>query len=127
MSEIHPTAIVDRQAKIGSGVVIGPYCVIGPDVSLGEGCRLHSHVVIEGKTTIGKGCEIFPFASLGQIPQDLKFGGEETKLVVGDNNRIREYVTMNTGTQGGGGLTRVGSNGLFMAQSHVAHDCIVGD
>ncbi len=127
MTNIHSSSVVDPKANLGSGVEVGPFCVIGPDVTLGDGCKLHSHVVIEGQTTIGSNCEIFPFASLGHIPQDMKYGGEKSKLVIGDNNRIREYVTMNPGTEGGGLVTRVGSGGLFMAQSHVAHDCIIGD
>jgi len=127
MSGFHPTAIVDSNAWIGSDVEIGPYCIIGERVQIGDGCRLHSHVVIEGDTTIGQGCEIYPFACLGHIPQDLKFSGEQSKLVIGDNNRIREYVTMNPGTEGGGFLTKVGSDGLYMAQAHVAHDCRIGN
>ncbi|MEM8744974.1 MAG: acyl-ACP--UDP-N-acetylglucosamine O-acyltransferase [Pseudomonadota bacterium] len=127
MTNIHSSSVVDPKANLGSGVEVGPFCVIGPDVTLGDGCKLHSHVVIEGQTTIGSNCEIFPFASLGHIPQDMKYGGEKSQLVIGDNNRIREYVTMNPGTEGGGLVTRVGSGGLFMAQSHVAHDCIIGD
>ena len=127
MTEIHATSVVDSNAKIGSDVQIGPYCVIGANVELGSGCKLYSHVVIEGRTKLGPECEIFPFASLGHIPQDLKFGGEESQLIIGSNNRIREYVTMNPGTKGGGMVTRVGSHCLFMAQAHVAHDCQVGD
>lgn len=127
MTNIHTTAVVDPKAKLEVGIEIGPFCVIGPHVQLGEGCKLHSHVVIEGHTTLGKSCEVFPFASLGHIPQDMKFQGETSQLVIGDNNKIREYVTMNPGTEGGGLITRVGSNCLFMAQSHVAHDCQIGD
>lgn len=127
MSNIHSSSIVDPNAKLGSGVKIGPFCVVGAHVELGDGCKLHSHVVIEGHTVLGANCEIFPFASLGHIPQDLKFEGEESRLVIGSNNRIREYVTMNPGTEGGGLVTRVGSHCLFMAQAHVAHDCQVGD
>lgn len=124
---IHPTAIIDPGAKLGVGVQIGPYCIVGPHVSLGDHVVLKSHVVVDGHTTIGAGTVVHPFASLGGDPQDLKFGGEETRLEIGENNTIREYVTMNTGTAGGGGVTRVGSNGLFMMGAHVAHDCIVGD
>lgn len=127
MSNVHSSAVVDPKAKLGSDVEVGPFCVIGPNVTIGDGCRLHSHVVIEGQTTLGANCEVFPFASLGHIPQDMKYGGEKSELVIGDNNRIREYVTMNPGTEGGGLVTRVGSDCLFMAQSHVAHDCVVGD
>lgn len=124
---IHETAIVDSNAKISVGVHIGPYCIVGPHVTLGDHVVLKSHVVIDGHTTIGAGTVVHPFASLGGDPQDLKFGGEETELMIGENNTIREYVTMNTGTAGGGGVTRVGSNGLYMMGTHVAHDCIVGD
>jgi len=124
---IHSTAIVDPNAKIGVGVQIGPYCVVGANVTLGDHVVLKSHVVIDGHTTIGAGTVVHPFASLGGDPQDLKFGGEKTRLEIGENNTIREYVTMNTGTAGGGGVTRVGSNGLYMMGAHVAHDCIVGD
>lgn len=127
MSQVHALSVVDPKAKLGKGVQIGPFCVIGPNVVLGDGCKLHSHVVIEGNTTLGQQCEIFPFASLGHIPQDLKYGGEESRLVIGDRNRIREGVTMNPGTDGGGGITRVGSDCLFMAQAHVAHDCQIGN
>jgi len=127
MSNIHSSSIVDPKAKLGSGVKIGPFCVIGPDVVLGEECKLHSHVVIEGHTRLGANCEVFPFASLGHIPQDMKYKGEKSRLEIGNNNTIREYVTMNPGTDGGGLVTRVGSHGLFMAQAHVAHDCQIGD
>jgi UDP-N-acetylglucosamine acyltransferase len=124
---IHPTAVIEPGAQIGAGVHIGPYCIVGPHVTLHDNVTLKSHVVVDGHTTIGAGTIIYPFASLGGEPQDLKFGGEETALVIGENNKIREYVTMNTGTAGGGGVTRVGSNGLFMMGAHVAHDCIIGD
>ncbi len=124
---IHPSSVVDPAARIGEGVVIGPFCVVGPDVELGDRIRLHSHVVVEGRTRIGEGTEIFPFASIGHRPQDLKYRDEPSKLVIGRNNRIREGVTMNPGTEGGGMLTQVGDNGLFMVGSHVAHDCIVGN
>ncbi len=127
MSNIHPTAIVDEKASYGAGVEIGPYCIIGPNVSLGDNVRVHSHVVIDGHTTIGEGTEIYPFASIGGNPQDLKYAGEETRLEIGARNRIREYVTMNPGTEGGGSLTSVGNDGLFMIGAHVAHDCIVGN
>ncbi len=127
MSNIHSSSIVDPNAKLGSGVEIGPFCVVGPHVELGDGCKLHSHVVIEGHTKLGANCEFFPFASIGHIPQDMKYMGEESRLEIGSNNIIREYVTMNPGTEGGGLVTRVGSHCLFMADAHIAHDCQVGD
>ncbi len=127
MTSQHPTAVVDPSAEIGAGVEIGPYCLIGANVRIGDNCRLHSHVVIDGHTEIGAGCQIFPFASLGLAPQDLKYRGEPSKLVIGANNVIREYVTMNPGTEGGGLLTKVGSNCLFMVHAHVAHDCQIGN
>jgi UDP-N-acetylglucosamine acyltransferase len=125
--KIHPTAIVDPHAELGDGVEVGPYCVVGPHVVIGDKTRLHSHVVVDGHTTIGEHCEIFPFASIGLIPQDKKYSGESSSLIIGSHNSIREHVTMNPGTEGGGGKTVVGSHGLFMVGSHVAHDCIVGD
>lgn len=124
---IHQTAIIDPAAVIGEGVIIGPYCVVGAEVKLGDGVRLHSHVVVDGRTEIGEETEIFPFASIGTQPQDLKYNGEPSKLIIGRKNRIREHVTMNPGTEGGGMETRVGDNGLFMVGVHVAHDCIVGN
>ncbi len=124
---IHKTAIVDRKAKISSSANIGPYCVIGPNVEINENVKIHSHVNISGNTKIGKGNKIYPFASIGNDPQDLKYNGEETKLIIGDNNKIREYVTINPGTEGGGGLTKIGNDCLFMISSHVAHDCEVGN
>ena len=124
---IHKTAIVDSKAKISSSVNIGPYCVIGPNVEINENVKIHSHVNISGNTKIGKGNKIYPFASIGNDPQDLKYNGEETKLIIGDNNKIREYVTINPGTEGGGGLTKIGNDCLFMISSHVAHDCQVGN
>lgn len=124
---IHPTAIVHSKARLGQGVALGPYCVIGPDVVLGDRVRLMSHVVVEGRTTIGADTVVFPFASLGQIPQDLKYKGEPATLEIGARNRIRESVTMNIGTEGGGMVTRVGDDGLFMVGAHVAHDCILGN
>ncbi|ALG71629.1 UDP-N-acetylglucosamine acyltransferase [Azospirillum thiophilum] len=124
---IHPSAIVDPAAKLGEGVGIGPFCVVGPDVTLGDGVRLVSHVAVDGRTSIGAGTVIYPFASIGHRPQDLKFHGEPSELVIGARNQIREHVTMNPGTEGGGMITRVGDDGLFMMGSHVAHDCIVGD
>lgn len=124
---IHPTAVVDAGAHLGRGVVIGPFCVVGGDVHLDDGVELKSHVVVEGRTRVGSGTVVFPFAVLGQIPQDLKYRGEPGELVIGRNNRIREHVTMHIGTEGGGMVTRVGDGCLFMASAHVAHDCIVGD
>ncbi|MGH6944781.1 MAG: acyl-ACP--UDP-N-acetylglucosamine O-acyltransferase [Geminicoccaceae bacterium] len=127
MVEVHPTAIVDPRAELAEDVVVGPYCVVGGRVRLGRGVRLESHVVVTGRSTLGDGCRIFPFASLGHRPQDLKYRGEETELLVGRNNQIREHVTMHPGTEDGGGVTRVGDDGLFMAAIHVAHDCQVGN
>ena len=127
MTTNHETAVVEPGAEIGEGVQIGAFSLIGGGVVLGDEVKVHSHVVVTGNTTIGRGTEIFPFASIGHIPQDLKFGGEESFLEIGEHNRIREHVTMNPGTQGGGLYTRVGSRGLFMMGSHVAHDCTVGD
>ena len=124
---IHNTAIIDTKAKISKNVKIGPFCVIGPNVEINEGTNIHSHVNISGNTFIGKENNIYPFASIGNDPQDLKFDGEQTKLEIGNNNKIREYVTINPGTTGGGGQTKIGDNCLFMVSSHVAHDCIVGN
>jgi len=124
---IDPSAIVDPAAKLGEGVDIGPFCVVGPDVTLGDGVRLVSHVAVDGRTSIGAETVIYPFASIGHRPQDLKFHGEPSELVIGARNQIREHVTMNPGTEGGGMITRVGDDGLFMMGSHVAHDCVVGD
>ena len=127
MTSIHPTAIVDPAAEVGEGVSIGPYSVVGPDVELGEGCELLSHVVVEGRTQIGPNTRIYPFASVGHQPQDMKYKGEPSRLVIGANNILREHVTMNPGTEGGGMLTSVGNNCLFMVGAHVAHDCEVGN
>ena len=124
---IHNTAIIDPKAKISSGVSIGAFTVIGPNVEIGENTIIQSHVSIIGNTKVGKNNKIYPFASIGNDPQDLKFDGEVTKLEIGDNNKIREYVTVNTGTKGGGGLTKIGNNCLFMVSSHIAHDCLVED
>jgi UDP-N-acetylglucosamine acyltransferase len=126
-AEIHPSAVIEAGAVIGPGCKIGPFCLIGPEVTLGAGVELKSHVVVTGWTEIGDETVVFPFASLGQIPQDLKFKGERTRLIVGKRNRIRENVTMSTGTEGGGGLTQVGDDGLFMANCHVAHDAQIGN
>ena len=124
---IHKTAIIDDKANVAPSVEIGPYSVIGPNVEIGENVKIHSHVNISGNTVIGKDNKIYPFASIGNDPQDLKYSGEETKLIIGDNNKIREYVTINPGTEGGGGLTKIGNNCLFMISSHIAHDCYVGN
>ncbi|WP_199259700.1 acyl-ACP--UDP-N-acetylglucosamine O-acyltransferase [Paracoccus binzhouensis] len=126
-ARVHPSAVVDPAAVIGEGCEIGPFCVVGPEVVLGRGVVLKSHVVVAGETAIGDETVVFPFASLGEVPQDLKFRGERTRLEIGARNRIREYVTMNPGTEGGGGVTCIGDDGLFMAGSHVAHDCRIGD
>ncbi len=124
---IHPTAIIEDSVKLPDSIEVGAYCVISGNVVIGEGTKIFSHVAIGGNTTIGKNCKIFPFASLGYAPQDLKYHGEESTLTIGDNNTIREYVTMNTGTEGGGMKTIVGNNCLFMVGAHVAHDCKLGN
>lgn len=126
MSSIHPTAIVEPGAKLADDVVVGPYSCVGSEVELGPRVRLESHVVVGGRTRIGPDCRIYPFASIGLPPQDLKYRGEPSELVVGRNNVIREHVTMNPGTRGGRMVTRVGDDCLFMVASHVAHDCIIG-
>ena len=127
MSNIHPSAVIADGAVIGAGCVVGPFCVIGAQVVLGENVTLKSHVVLDGDTHIGDDCEIYSFAVIGEIPQDLKFDGEKTSLRIGARNRIREHVTINCGTTGGGGVTRVGDDGLFMAGCHIAHDAQIGD
>jgi len=127
MTQIHPTAIVAPGAMLAQDVVIGPYCIVGENVTLGSGVMLRSHVVVEGRTAIGAGTRIFPFASIGLEPQDLKYNGEESALVIGRDNRIREHVTMNPGTAGGGMITRIGDNCLFMVGVHIAHDCRIAD
>ncbi len=126
-AQIHPMAVIEEGAVIGPGCRVGPFCVVGPEVTLAADVTLKSHAVISGWTEIGEGSVIFPFANVGDVPQDLKFAGERTRLVIGKRNRIREGVTMNTGTEGGGGVTRVGDDGLFMAGAHVAHDAQVGN
>lgn len=126
-AEIHPTAHVEPGATIGEGCRIGPFCLIGAAVTLGPGVEVKSHAVVTGDTTVGEGTVIFPFATIGEVPQDLKFRGERTSLVIGARNRIREHVTINLGTGGGGGVTRIGDDCLLMAGSHVAHDCQVGN
>lgn len=127
MSLIHPTAIIDKNAKIGKDVKVGAYSVIGPDVTIGEGTVISTHVLIEGKTTIGKDNQIFSHAVLGSIPQDLKFNGEDVELIIGDRNKIREHTLINPGTQGGGGVTKLGNDSLYMGHVHIGHDCIFGD
>lgn len=126
-SDVHATAIVAPSARIGSGVRIGPYCVVGSDVVLDDEVVLHSHVVVEGRTTVGARTQIFPFASIGHRPQDLKYKGEASELTIGSDCTVREHVTMNPGTEGGGLQTRVGNGCLFMVGAHVAHDCKIGD
>lgn len=123
---VHPTAVVDPKAALGDGVEIGPYCCVGPEVSLGDDTVLRSHVVLDGRTAVGPRCQIFPFASVGLAPQDLKYKGEKSRLEIGSDVVIRESVTINPGTEGGGMLTRVGDHCLLMVGAHVAHDCIVG-
>ena len=124
---IHKSSIIDTKAKIGKDVKIGPFCFIGPKVKLDDNVELISNVHIEGNTKIGKGTKIYPFASIGTTPQDLKFKGEANSLEIGENNVIREYVTINPGTKGGGSKTVVGNNCLFMISSHIAHDCKIGN
>ena len=126
-ANVHPHALVEEGAEIAAGARIGPFCHVGPKAVIGPDVELMSHVVVQGITEIGEGTLVHPFTVLGGIPQDLKFKGEETRLVIGKRNRIRESVTMNSGTEGGGGLTSVGDDGLFMAGCHVAHDCRVGN
>ena len=127
MANIHATAVVDPSAKLGTNVEIGPFCVIGPDVELGDGVVVHSHAVITGRTTLGPECKVFPFASVGQAPQDVKFHGEPSTLTIGAKTIIREHATVNPGTEGGHMSTKVGSNCLLMIGAHVAHDCEVGN
>lgn len=127
MSNIHPSAVIEEGAQIDPSAKIGPFCVVGPEVVLKADVELKSHVIVTGQTEVGAGTVIFSFAVIGEIPQDLKFKGEASRLVIGARNRIREHVTMNCGTEGGGGVTRVGDDGLFMAGCHIAHDAIIGD
>ena len=124
---LHPTAIIHDGAQIADTVEVGPYCVVGPNVSLAPGVRLTAHVSVEGRTTIGEGTIVHPFSVLGGPPQHTAYGGEDTKLIIGQNNIIREHVTMNIGTLGGRGETRIGNNGFFMTGAHIGHDCIVHD
>ena len=127
MGDIHPSAVIAEGAVIGDGCRVGPFCVIGPKVVLGDRVTLKSHVVVDGDTHIGPDTTVFPFAVIGEIPQDLKFDGEETRLRIGARNRIREHVTINTGTVQGGGVTTIGDDGLFMAGCHIAHDAQIGN
>lgn len=124
---IHPTAIIEPKARLGEGVRVGPYCVIGADVEIGDRCEIKSHVVVEGRTTIGADSVIYPFASIGHAPQDLKYHGEASELIIGHHNTIREHCTMNPGTESGAMKTVIGNHGLFMMSTHVAHDCVIGD
>ena len=120
---IHKTAIISETSKIADNVEIGPYSVIGPNVTIENNTKIHSHVNITGNTSVGTGNEIFPFASIGTPPQDLKYKGEKNSIIIGDNNKFREYVNINPGTEQGGGITKIGNNNLFMVYCHVAHDC----
>ncbi len=126
MSRIHQTALIDRQAEIASDVEIGPYSVIGAGVRIGQQTRVASHVVIEGRTSVGQGNTIYQFATIGSRPQDLKYRGEASELIIGNHNSIREYVSLNPGTAGGGMVTRVGDHNLLMMHCHIAHDCLIG-
>lgn len=127
MANIHATAVVDPGAELGAGVEIGPFCLVGPQVKLGDNVVLRSHVVIDGRTTAGEGCQIFPFASIGHAPQDVKYRGELSSLEIGPHTVIREHVTINPGTEGGGLVTRIGSHCLLLTGAHVAHDCQIGN
>ena len=124
---IHKSSIVHDNANVSSNVEIGPFCSIGENVNIGEKCKLHSHINIQGDVTIGPNTEIFPFASIGSVPQDLKYDGEETKVIIGSSCKIREYVTINKGTEGGGSITMIGDNCLMMIGTHIAHDCLIGN
>lgn len=125
--QIHPTALVSSQARIGAGCYIGPFSIIGDEVSIGDRVRIDSHCVIDGRTRIGDETHLFPFVSIGLPPQDLKFSGEATETEIGRRNRIREFVTIHRGTTGGGGLTKTGDDCFLMAQAHIAHDCLLGN
>jgi UDP-N-acetylglucosamine acyltransferase len=127
MAKIHATAAVNPKAELASAAEIGPFCVVGPEATLADGVVLHSHAVVTGRTAIGEGCQIFPFASIGHIPQDQKYHGEASSLVIGPQTVIREHVTINPGTEGGGMVTRVGAHCLLMVGAHIAHDCQLGD
>lgn len=127
MARIHPTAVVDPQAQLANDVEIGPYVIVGANVKIDAGTKIQSHAVVDGLTTLGRNNVVFPFATVGTIPQDLKYRGEPSELVIGDNNTIREFASLNPGTAGGGMITRVGSQNLLMMYCHIAHDCIVGN
>lgn len=127
MSRIHTTALVDPRAELDLDVEVGPYSIIGPKVKIGKGTRIKSHVVVEGNTAIGEGNHIFQFSTIGSVPQDLKYKGEESQLIIGSNNVIREFASLNPGTRGGGMLTRIGDRNLMMMYCHIAHDCIIGN
>lgn len=127
MSNIHPSAVISPSAKIADDVKIGPFCIVGEHVEIDSGCELISHVVVEGRSKLGKNNKIFPFASIGHCPQDLKYNGEPSRLEIGDNNTIREHVTINPGTEGGGMLTKIGNDCLMMVGAHVGHDCQIGN
>ena len=127
MSKVHPTAVIEDGASIADDVEVGAFAVIGPDVKIGNGAKIHPHVIISGHTTLGDGCEVFPFATLGEPPQDLKYADEPTELVIGSGTLIREHVTVHRGTPQGNKITRIGSNCFLMVDSHVAHDCVLGD
>ncbi|XPV68818.1 MAG: acyl-ACP--UDP-N-acetylglucosamine O-acyltransferase [Halarcobacter sp.] len=127
MNNIHKTAIIEDGAILGDNITIGAFTLIGKDVKIGNGTTIASHTLIEGKTTIGENNQIFSHATIGSIPQDLKFDGEDVELIIGNNNKIREYTLFNPGTKGGGRVTRIGDNNLFMGYTHVAHDVIVGN
>lgn len=127
MNQIHPTALIDSKAQLGKNVTIGPFCCVGPDVVLGDGVTLVSHVTIAGRTQVGVETIFYPFASIGHPPQDLKYHGEPSELIIGEKNKIREYVTLQPGTTSGGMITKIGDNNLFMVASHVAHDCQIGN
>lgn len=124
--KIHPTAIVAESAELGTDVTVGPYSIIGPKVKIGDGCWIDSHVVIDGNTTLGSRNKVWRFASIGTLPQDLKYNGEDASLSIGDDNLIREYVNISIGTEHGGMITKIGSQNLFMVNVHVGHDCIIG-
>ena len=124
---IHKSSLVHKNTLLGNNIEIGPFCSVGGDVKLGDGCKLHSHINIQGDVEVGNNTEIFPFVSIGSIPQDLKYKGEKTKIKIGSNCKLREYVTVNIGTEGGGQLTSIGHNCLLMIGTHVAHDCLIGD
>ncbi|MCB0340336.1 MAG: acyl-ACP--UDP-N-acetylglucosamine O-acyltransferase, partial [Bdellovibrionales bacterium] len=127
MAEVHPSAIIASGAVLGEGTSVGPYSIIGPNVVIGQNCQIGPHVVIEGFTTLGNDNRVFQFASVGSAPQDLKYKGEQSRLEIGSRNIIREYVTLQPGTAGGGMLSKIGDENLFMVSSHVGHDCRVGD